>query len=275
MLKIQPSIATIFSDCCHPEDHDANLRYKIRYTSLLGCPTETVYASEDRVAAGLLLDAVDSARRNSSLIVVNRADRSEHQKEWENGAPFGYAVVHQTFIIANPGPCLAKIGRFCPAAAFHLFDIPSIFEHPGRFDLNSAARWSQFRSNDLVPYLAKSLFEEQDVPSRVIGTLGDWKDSMEDNQVWWVDTFGNCKTFVNVNPNGPGGYMGFEEGSHHKTVFGVTLPYYERLARVPKGVAALVRGSSGIGNHRFIEVMINGGSAAKEFGLKLGSRVLK
>ncbi len=65
------------------------------------------------------------------------------------------------------------------------------------------------------------------------------------DKVWLIDCFGNVKTTVRSG--------GADEQKIRLSGNNVELKYYQRLADVPKEELAVVTGSSGYGEHRFLE----------------------
>ena len=82
----------------------------------------------------------------------------------------------------------------------------------------------------------------------------------------YKDCFGNCKTSLLPKD------VGFAEGKALETKFG-SLPCIRRLADVPDNEAAIIIGSSGCGDKRLLELVIQGDSAAKRFGISIGARI--
>jgi hypothetical protein len=82
--------------------------------------------------------------------------------------------------------------------------------------------------------------------------------------IWHIDSFGNCKTTLTE-------YDISTDGLTH-TIYG-DLPYYEQLRNLPDGTTGLVRGSSGIGRTRFIEVITQRGNFALHHHAKIGDGV--
>ncbi|MBI5369937.1 SAM-dependent chlorinase/fluorinase [Candidatus Uhrbacteria bacterium] len=83
--------------------------------------------------------------------------------------------------------------------------------------------------------------------------------------IWWIDNFGNCKTTL------------LQEDIRSKNRFSTKfkeLCYFERLKDVPDKVPALILGSSGLGEKRFLEVVVQGGSAEKIFNINTEDAVL-
>ncbi len=78
--------------------------------------------------------------------------------------------------------------------------------------------------------------------------------------VWWIDNFGNCKTTLTQSE--------IEHRSDISKKFKNTS-YYERLKDVPNKSPALISGSSGLGDKQFLEIIVQGGSAEKEFNISV------
>jgi S-adenosylmethionine hydrolase len=123
---------------------------------------------------------------------------------------------------------------------------------------------SQFRSFDYMPRLAKWLHDGIEVPHEELPL-----DQIADipHAVWWVDNFGNCKTTILPEE------IGFEPGKVIKSEIG-DLTCYFRLKDVPNDEPGLIIGSSGYGSQRFLEVVVQGKSAAERFGIKTGMNLL-
>jgi len=131
-------------------------------------------------------------------------------------------------------------------------------------DLASNMSSTQFRSFMFAPYVAAALYENVPFPYEEIG-LDDVADPPA--AVWWIDNFGNVKTTLT-----PRSFQE-KEDTHIESTVGV-LPFYERLRDVPEGETALVIGSSGLGNTRFVEIVAKGGHAAEQHNFSIGDTIL-
>ncbi len=82
--------------------------------------------------------------------------------------------------------------------------------------------------------------------------------------IWGIDNFGNCKTTL----------LPSEIDTSHpiSTRFG-NLTFYTRLHDVPDGETALVKGSSGIDDFRFLEILMQRRNFAKNSGAKIGDDI--
>lgn len=243
---------TIISDC---RDDNARARQEIRYKSLIGDVAPIFIGVEsDLEAAGNLIDAIDAHKGNAGVIIVNVAPRGNKEK-YPNGIPFCYHRFGELIIIGTPN-CFSlakKLGLFQTTNETDVLTACSKFL-PEEEALRISQ--SQFRSYEYLPYLAKWLLDEQDVPAQEFKI----EDFGTENFVWEVDCFGNCKTTMLSESDKSDKYK--------------DLKFYERLADVPKdGTPALTRGSSGYGDNRFIEIVIQREPVNKKLGLEIGSRV--
>lgn len=254
---------TIINDC---KDANAFGRQGTRAAALFGGPVTTVGIANDIEAAGNLVDALDAAEGRAGAILVNVAPRSGAAKRWTNGTPFGWLRVGETVVVASiDGLTLSLVKKLGVAAVINVFDIPEVMDAAARHSLlpratADAVAATQFRSFEFLPRVARWLSQGYVLPSTPLA-VADVPDAPP--SVWWTDNFGNCKT--TVLPEELPRLIG--DGN----LGGVTsLAHYARLKDVPDGEAAFVTGSSGFGDKRFVEVVIQGGNAAARFGLKSG-----
>ncbi|HVF69578.1 MAG TPA: SAM hydroxide adenosyltransferase [Xanthomonadales bacterium] len=220
--------------------------------------------------AGNLIDMLDASEGDEGVIMVNVAPRYGRGKKWPNGTPFGYFYYGKTLIISTVAEQMLSLAKkFNIAKSLHLTDIPTVVEamiEKGKLDPELRHRIinSQFRSYDYMPRLAKWLIEGVDIPHEEYPF-----DQVEDVPfaVWWVDNFGNCKTTYLPEE------INFRSGGKIVTKIG-ELTCYDRLKDVPDSEAGLIVGSSGLGDRRFLEVVIQGGSASEKFGIGVNSRII-
>lgn len=259
---------TIINDC---RDGNAFGRQATRAMALFNAPVTTIGIDQDEFeASGNLVDMLDASEGEEGVILVNVAPRHGRGKKWPNGTPFGYFTVGKTLIVASvDGLTLSLVKKLGILKEFNLFDIPTVTEAMvASGDLSDSQRAhiinTQFRSYDFVPRVAAWLKEGKDVPSEAY-PLENIPDAPK--AVWFIDNFGNCKTSI-----GPSD-VDFEPGKVVKTLIG-DLTCYNRLKDVPNGEPGLIIGSSGYGQFRFLEVVLQGQSAAKHFNLSVGTILL-
>lgn len=255
---------SIINDC---RDADAMNRQVVRATHLFDVPVSGVGVVNDIEAAGCLIDALDAAEGKEGVILANVAPRHGKAKKWPNGTPFGHIVYKHTHIFATvDGLMLSLIKKFKLADSVEMYDIPVVIDMMiSKGELEAEKRSlivdSQFRSYEFLPRVAKWFMSGVDVPfaSQPLSELLDIPKA-----VWWVDCFGNCKTTLLVEDGG------YEVGKTVKTSVG-EIPCYYRLKDVPDNEPGLIVGSSGIDNRRFLELVVQGKSAAERFNIQSGT----
>lgn len=261
---------SIINDC---NDQNAMNRQGTRAASFFNAPVSTLGVSDfghegsgELEAAGNLIDTLDASEAGEGVILVNVANRHGKGKKWPNGTPFGYFYFRDTLIISTiDGYCLSLIKKMKLTDTINVLDVPTVMDEAIKQELYPAEFRqvvvdTQFRSYEFIPRVAKWLKAGVKLPStpmpiEQIETAPDC--------IWWVDNFGNCVTTLFPED------IGFEAGKKIKTVFG-EITCYNRLKDVPNGETALIIGSSGMGNRRFIGFVIQGKSAAAKYGVKTG-----
>lgn len=251
------------TDC---QGSNAQLRLNLRINSLFpNGKVEHTGVSSPLEASGNIIDSLDAVRPgNPSIIMANIAPRGEikgKERKNPNGAPFSFAYFQKSIIIGTL-ESFSLLKKFGFVSHVNQTDVLTVCRK--FLDEEEAQRIanSQFRSYEYLPLLAKWLWKKKNVPYKKI-KIPDIKG----NYIWCTDRFTddpkekvNCKTTA-LNK------------SEIKNSVLQKLPFHERLADVPKGKAAIVRGSSGYKERRFLEIVVQGGSAAKTFNLKVGSKV--
>ena len=257
--------ATIINDC---RDQNAMGRQTIRVSSLLGVQPTTIGIENETEAAGNLIDCLDAASGRPGVILVNVAPR--HNNDYPNGVPFCYVNIGEILVLTTASTVvLGLIKKMGLAQTYQLLDIPAISgwaEQNRLIDPAWASRMTstQFRSYEFLPWMASIMnkgwvdFPHQQLP------LPDQPLP----SIWYIDCFGNAKTTALQNEITPAnnGMVTTELGQ---------LKYYNRLKDVPDHEAGLVVGSSGIADKRFLEIVVNGQSAAAKFNLKTGQAIFR
>jgi hypothetical protein len=252
---------TIINDC---RDDNARARQESRLASLLGTPVSFVGVQSDLEAGVQLIDILDATEGRPGLILVNVAPRGGHTTKWENGTPFAYFHYHDTLIISSvDGFALSGVKKFGLTETVKLLDTHSAataMAAAGFVDAAAAARipTTQFRSFDFTPRVGAFLYGGGEIPTEDY-SLTQVPDLPA--AVWHIDNFGNCKTTLTT--------ADLAGASELATRFG-TLPHAAKLRDLPDGHHALVSGSSGLGDTRFLELMIQRQSFAKHHAVLLG-----
>lgn len=259
---------TIINDC---RDENAKGRQVTRASSLIGGNVSFVGVTSDLSAGGNLIDVMDAYGENSGVILVNVAPRNGTAKKWPNGTPFGYFWYKNILVVASvDGLTLSLVKKLKLIDFVYIMDIPTVTNifADKKIITSDVAEYisrSQFRSYDFLPRVASYLLENKEVTSMKCN-IADFPDAPK--AVWWVDNFGNCKTTLLRED------VFISENDGVMTKVG-ELVYYNRLKDVPDKTMALITGSSGIGENRFLEIVSQGESASSRFGLLLGDAVIE
>lgn len=271
---------TIINDS---RDQNAFGRQQTRAISLFGCAVTTVGVRDDLEAAGNLVDILDAGEGHEGVVLVNVAPRQKNGKKSEhgsvgfvgtevlkkeNGSPFGYFWHGKTLVVSSiDGVTLSLVKKLGIADQINVLDIAATGKALVEKGIISAEvadcmATTQFRSYEFLPRVAQWIANGEPIVS-----VGESLLAPEiPKAVWWIDSFGNAKTTL------LSGDVPFVEGKEIQTCFG-SLLCVTSLKDVPDGVAAIVIGSSGIGDRRFLEIFVQGESAAERFGLICGSPV--
>ncbi len=255
---------TIINDC---RDPNAVGRQIARTASLFGTSTVSfIGVSNDLEAAGNLIDILDSLENRPGVILVNVAPRNGRAKKWPNGTPFGYFWYENILVVASiDGLTLSLVKKLGLIDVVHVLDIPKSLDRLIENKiiprgLRGSITDSQFRSYDFLPRIASFLVQNKDIESTEL-RINEIPDVHQ--AIWWVDNFGNCKTTILSDETI------YKPGQPVKTNLGC-LHYVKKLKDVPDQEPALIVGSSGIKNRRFLEIVIQGGSVSERFNLHSG-----
>lgn len=250
---------TIITDC---HDGNARVRQETRYSALF--PQAAIHlmgVSSDLEAAGNLIDVLDAAGDTEGIVAVNVAPRHGKAKRWPNGTPFGYFWVKNVLVVCTlDGEVLSLAKKFDLLKEVFVTDIVTVLR-AANYDEETVLRaaTSQFRSFNYLPRLAESAWKNKTVPGE------SWSlDTIPEPSlgVWWIDSFGNCKTTLLPED------ISFVHGEKRKLLLnGLTLEAvcYTQLRDVPDYETGLTIGSSGYGEKRFLELVVQGTSAAKHY----------
>jgi hypothetical protein len=262
MQATSPRFVTIINDC---RDDNAFARQAVRAAALIGVPVVNLGVKDDLEAAGNLIDALDAAAGAPGVILVNVAPRHGHAKRWPNGTPFAHFRVGATVVVASiDGLTLSLAKKLGLATDVRVMDIPTVAAYAKEHGLIDEATRAylgetQFRSFEFLPRAGAWLAAGHDLPAERLdpAAIADAPST-----VWWVDNFGNCKTTLLP-----------EEAARLDAPEFAELPRYARLKDVPNGEAAVIAGSSGLGERRLLEIVVQGASAAERFSLASGARL--
>ena len=257
---------TIINDC---RDENARGRQTARASSLLSSPVSFVGVGSDLEASGNIIDVLDAYGEEPGVIIVNVAPRNGPAKKWENGTPFGYFWYKKVLVVSSiDGLTLSFVKKLKLVDSINVFDIPEVvrFMVENKYispEVGDHIINTQFRSYDFLPRVAALILQNKDVPFTEYGI-----DSFSDLPlaVWWVDNFGNCKITLLLSE--------INIGTDNKVATEIgDLTYYSRLKDVPDKAVALITGSSGLGDNRFSEIVVQGESASVFLGLSSGAEI--
>jgi len=260
----------VITDCC---DENARLRQVARYGAYF--PRSNIFfagASSDIEAAFLLVDTLDALDGSPGVIMVNVAPRHGVAKKHANGTPFGMIQVGEATVFASvDGNTLRLIKQLKPDLSLCIYDIPEVVPHLTEdVELQQKIISTQFRSFEFLPRVAKAvMMDGRSLPGNQV-SLADHCGENSLDVVAFVDCFGNLKTTILPED------LNFECGQFVKLEVGATVEdvmCYSRLKDIPNDELGLTIGSSGLGKHRFMELMVQGKSAAAKFGAKVGTSV--
>ena len=262
---------TIINDC---RDANEQGRQSTRASILFPSANVTfmgVHNFNEIEAAGNLVDVLDATAGAEGIVLVNAAPRHGSGKKYPNGTPFGFFKYGKTVVASTvAGHTLSLVKKMGIMDKFEVTDLPTVIDHfvaKGKFPAEERDRVvnTQFRSYEYLPFLAKWVYDGEDVPAENVN-LDEIPAPTQ--CVWWVDNFGNSKTTILPEE------IQFEAGKTVQTTVG-ELTCYNRLKDVPDAQAGLIVGSSGYKQKRFLEVVVQGKSAAQFFRLKSGQELFE
>lgn len=286
---------TLITDC---KDDNALGRSTTRLSTLFECNITTIGVNgwdADLEAAGNLIDVLDASEGKKGVVLVNVAPRHKAAKKWPNGTPFGCFNYKETLVVISvDGLSLSLVKKLGIVDSVNVMDIPNVMDflleqNVIDEELAEQIKHTQFRSFEFLPRVASWLTDGLKIPSEkyLIKEVSD-----APNAIWWIDNFGNIKTTLipedvdfkvgqtaNVKPFSRGGHSTLRDetsGSDSKSgnpSNNLQLKCYNRLKDVPDHQEALIIGSSGLGEKRFLEIVVQGKSAADHFNVKSGQEI--
>lgn len=260
---------TVITDC-----HDANAtsRQGTRWSGYFNItPTLVGVDNYNEYEAGAyLIDVLDAAAGNEGIVFANVAPRHGKGKKWPNGTPFGYFFYENTMVISTiDGYNLSLIKKLGLTDNIKVWDIPTVMDKvisEGVIEevFRDHISKSQFRSYEFVPRAAHWHWNKKlDLPTDdyAISEVADMP-----KVITFPDNFGNCPTSILPEE------IGFEPGKTLTTKLG-DIKCYERLKDVPNGEPALIIGSWGIREKRFVALVVQGKSAKDHFHIEPGTEL--
>jgi len=262
---------TIINDCHDPVTMNRQVVRAATFFPSTNISTVAVGNYADLEASGAIIDTLDAAMDDPGIILVNVAPRHGKAKKWENGTPFGHIQYQNTHIFTTvDGATLSLIHKYGLSETIEVYDIPEVLDamiKQGELKehLRAPITNTQFRSFEFLPRVANWYMQKLVIPHE-LHKLSDFLQAPL--AVWYIDNFGNCKTTAWVGD------------IDHKALHKITtrwgeLMCYERLKDVPNGEPGIIIGSSGYRDKRFIEIVVQGNSAATHFNIHVGDQILQ
>lgn len=254
---------TIINDCHDPATMN---RQVVRAATLFpGTHISPVPVGNfaDLEAALVMIDTIDAAMDEPGIILANVAPRHGKAKQWPNGTPFGHLQYKNTNIFTTiDGLTLSLIHKYGLAESVEVYDLPTVLDAmiaSGKLapHLRDPITNTQFRSFEFLPRVASWYMRGVELPFET-HALSDFKPAPL--AVAYIDNFGNCKTSAWAED------INHQAGNKITTRWGEFM-CFDHLKDVPNGEAGIIVGSSGYRDHRFIEIVVQGASAAKQFSV--------
>ena len=261
---------TIINDCADPGTMN---RQVVRAATLfphIHISPVTVDSYSDLEAAGLIIDTLDAGMGGEGIILANVAPRHGRAKKWPNGTPFGHLKIGKVDLFTTiDGVTLSLVEKYGLADSIEVYDIPTVMDFcikEGLLEekMRSFITNTQFRSYEFLPRAARWYMDGVKLPFET-HKLSDFQKAPL--AIWFIDNFGNIKTTA------WGSDIGHEPGKAVETKFG-PVKCYARLKDVPNGEIGLTLGSSGYGDERFVELVVQGKNAAAHFNAKVGDLLI-
>lgn len=251
------------SDC---QDDNARGRIQIKLKKLFPNSQITFIGAKNEFEAGF--NIIDSIDAGSDFIFANVAPRYGNAKKWENGTPFGRLKYNNIDIFTTiDGYTLSLLQKISQKKLeVEVYDIPKVVPF---FDISDDEKekiiHTQFRSLNYLPLLGYELYHKHKLPFEIFDEIPD-----QPHGICWIDCFGNAKT--SILPEELDLKIGQEKilQINNQKIIVKHLP---RLKDLPDNEVGLIVGSSGLNEKRFLEIMIQGGSAEKKLKLKTGDLI--
>ncbi len=255
------------SDC---RDENTKGRLSTRVASYFTGNVAFVGAKNECEAAINLVDMIDAYDGGKGLVFANVAPRSGRAKRWKNGTPFGHFKFGELDIFTTIDGCVLSLLQKLSGKKIEVdvYDIPNVVGEMGLDEaLQEKIKNTQFRSFEYLPRLAREIMGGKKLPSEKYAEVPEMP-----NATCWVDSFGNIKTSLLPEE------VGFEVGKVIDLKFGereISLPCYNRLKDIPNDEVGLTIGSSGLGENRLLEIMLQdiNGSASEKLGIVSGVEI--
>lgn len=197
-----------------------------------------------------------------NIVVGNYAPRSE---KYPNGAPFLLTMIEENYIIGNEKTfaLLKKIDFLYPLRIVEIDILNTLNMHFPKEDCIKLSK-TQFRSLEVLPLIINLIIRGKQIATKECLIKTNFFSTAE---VIFVDNFGNIKTSMDRDD------LIFKTNNKNTIQIldyeGPIPVRYDYLSEVPVGSAGFVAS----GSSRFAEIVVNGGSAADFFNVKVGDQI--
>lgn len=259
---------TIINDC---QDQNAKLRQVTRAGSYFKNVSVNCFGvSSDLEAAGFLLDAIDAFEGREGVILANVAPRNGIAHKWKNGTPFGYFWYKKTLVVTTiDGLILSLAKKYGVIEKLYVLEIKEVMQVIKKNKLSDEVKnriiSSQFRSYDFLPRAAYWIKKKIKLPKTEFD-LSLIPDAPK--KIWFTDNFGNVKTTLDSSAVGERKKITAKINNNE-----IELNFYKCLRDLKDGETGLVRGSSGVFEHRFLEIMTQGKNTSQSLNVKTGDDI--
>ena len=248
----------IVSDC----GGQAMSRMMTRYLALFSNAACVGYESSSLVeASGNLVDALDALMGHEGAVVCNSAPRRDALGT--NGSAIVYGTVGKVTVVSTVG-VLGFLKRLVPDFTARALDMDAFMRMKCG---NKSLTTHNFRGLQVIPFVLQFLKIGHDLSK--VSTPHDKFPTMEPC-VWLIDTIEGRPTNLKLSILRSEA-LWFVPGNAVWISLGETDPKelrcYERLTHIPEGGIGIYEGSSGLGDDRFLEIAVMGGSAAETLGI--------
>jgi hypothetical protein len=271
-MNNKPNFITVIQDC---NDEGTKGRITTRVQNLFEgiMPSfVAVGAYSDLEAAGNLVDILDSSEGGEGVILVNAAPRHGKGKNYKNGVPFGYFYYKNTLVVLTIDDIILNVLKDLNITdSVEVFDIPTVMDEA--FEKGLVEKWvaektknTQFRSLEFEPRIASWIWKGEKFTTEKIEISG----GHENGKIYLIDNFGNCKTTMTASAIS----KLKNENNEVETKIG-KIKVYDWLHELPNDETGLIKGSSGLNQEKFMEVMVQGKSAADVYDLSIGDNIFE
>ncbi len=212
-------------------------------------------------ASGNVVDALDALAGRPGAIVCNSAPR-KHARE-TNGDTIVYGCVRGHAIVVATVGTLGMLKKLVPDFSASAIDVDAFMNY---LSLGERRRFN-FRGLEVIPHILRSVRDRSNL-SKVSSPHHTFPAVSQ--CAWLVDRIERKRTNIKLSIlrcEAPWFVPGQKVMIQFSGLSVRTMTCYERLTDIPENNFGIYEGSSGYGDNRFLEVAVNGGSAAVQLNV--------